>query len=164
MPSWLRKKWRDKGEVSIWQARGGGKVKIQLAPAEEHRVRAETLSCYTGDTPREEQEAETCETEVRSDGMNMEEEEGEAGQAKSDSGVSVRGQNGKGDYLCASEKKRQCGGQQDGQDRRRVGVENSKVWFNLFGSRHKATHSGRGRSQRPSQHGSNGPSESSALD
>lgn len=38
----------------------------------------ETLSCYAGDPPREEQEAETCETEVRSDGMNMEEQEGEA--------------------------------------------------------------------------------------
>lgn len=114
----------------------GAKVKIELAG--EHRERAETLSCYSGDTPHEERETETCETEVRSDGINMEEQEGEA---KKDSGVAVREKNGKEDYLCASEKKQQTlpfkktqsGGRQDGKDRRRVGVYISNVSFNLSG-------------------------------
>lgn len=60
----------------------GSKVKMELAGAGEHQERADTLPRYSGDTPPEEQETETCETEVRSDGMNMEEQEGEAEEAK----------------------------------------------------------------------------------
>lgn len=60
----------------------GAKVKMELAGAGEHQEGAQTLLCYSGDTPREEQDIETCETEVRSDGMNMEEQEGEAAETK----------------------------------------------------------------------------------
>lgn len=138
----------------------GGKVKMELAGAGEHQEGAETLSCYSGDTPREEQDIETCETEVRSDGMNMEEQKVKP-QRLNKTQVCQREGGMKKEIICvpASGDRQTLTLRQDGKDRRMVGVENSKVSFSLSGYCHMATHRGRGWSQR----WSNGPSESSAL-
>lgn len=50
----------------------GDKVKSKVA--REQSKNSETFSCYTGDTLEMEQETRTCETEVMSDLVTVEEE------------------------------------------------------------------------------------------
>lgn len=82
LPSWLWKKSRETKEKFEWGGPGGSRLRRSWLELESVKNGQRHSRVTPGDTPQEEQETETCETEVRSDGMNMEGQEGEAGEAK----------------------------------------------------------------------------------